>query len=445
MPVDDHRHLKIWLLTDVFPPGSGGSGASAYYLGKALAERGHEVRVMRPRYGEGGYRPRRHVAKYRGLTVEELLVPDPPEWISKLGVGKSWLSRKAGQLMSRRAYAHAMRGDTDILHGQHAVSAVAASTAARRAQRYAAVRSVATVRDFWPLCPVSTRLFSHAHGGYEGYRECRDCHHFGAYLRYSRASSLSTTIAAVPRWLNTLSDSRALAATDAVIAVSDYVRDELVASGRLAARKVFSIPNLVDLPSVSSALDGPWPLEDISPEAPFLLFAGKLDPNKGAQLLPGALARSGVGLPLVIAGSGPLEQELRSEAGRHGLDFRFYGWLDNDALLLLMHRARALLFPSAWQEPLSRVLLEGCASGAAIIALNTGGTSDIIVHMESGWLADDMADFARATGEVSRDISLNARLRVGARLRAEQNFSAPIVSARVEALYRDLLSRPVER
>ena len=53
-----------------------------------------------------------------------------------------------------------------------------------------------------------------------------------------------------------------------------------------------TIPNLVDLPSVQSALDGPWPLHDISPEAPFLLFAGKLDPNKGPQLLPATLGEA---------------------------------------------------------------------------------------------------------------------------------------------------------
>ncbi|MBF6611926.1 MAG: glycosyltransferase family 4 protein [Chloroflexi bacterium] len=440
MQIDDQRPLKVCLLTDVFPPGSGGSGYSTYYLGTALAQLEHEVRVIRPLYGgESASR----VVRYGALTVEELFVPRPPAWMRKLAVGKIWTERKARRLMSRRAYVLAVLGDADILHGQHALSAVAASVAGMRAQaKGAAVRSVATVRDYWPICPVSTRLFSDGHGGY---RECRDCHHFGAYLRCSRASGLSTSIAAVPRWLNTLLASRALAATDAVIAVSDYVRHELARSGRVAARKIVSIPNLVDMQSVALALDGPWPLREIPPEEPFLLFAGKLDPNKGAQLLPEALERSNVRLPLLIAGVGPLEQELRSEAGRHGLNFRFCDWLDNDALLLLMHRARALLFPSAWQEPLSRVLLEGCAAGAAVVALKTGGTCDIISHMESGWLAGDMVDFARGISEVTGDLSLNARLRVGARLRAEQHFSAPVVSARVEALYRELLRRPVDR
>jgi glycosyltransferase involved in cell wall biosynthesis len=203
--------------------------------------------------------------------------------------------------------------------------------------------------------------------------------------------------------------------------------------------KLTVVPNLVDLPSVERALAGRWPLHDISPQDPFLLFAGKLDANKGPQLLPQALAEAGVGLPLVVAGDGPLRAKLAAEAHSLGLDFRFCDWLDNDAVLLLMSRARALMFPSAWQEPLSRVLLEGCASGAAIVALDTGGTHDILVHGESGWLVESRVEFAHGIKEVLADEHLAARLRSGARRRAEGVFSAPVVSAQVEALYYRLL------
>ncbi|MDQ3929903.1 MAG: glycosyltransferase family 4 protein, partial [Chloroflexota bacterium] len=122
-----------------------------------------------------------------------------------------------------------------------------------------------------------------------------------------------------------------------------------------------------------------------------------------------------------------------------GLDFRFYDWLDNDAVLRLMNRAVALLFPSAWQEPLSRVLLEGCAAGAAIVALNTGGTSDVIEHGTSGWVADDIDEFVAGTRAVVSDAELNETLRRGAHQRAERKFAAPVVCAQVERLYRSLL------
>ncbi len=432
--------LKVLLLTDVFPPGSGGSGWSAYYLGKALQERGHEVRVVRPRYSEGVARVRIRIVEYGGLPVEELLIPEASGWVRRLGLGKASLERTTRLAMTRRAYQIAASGKAGVLHGQHAVSSVAASWAARRARSSGAkVISVATVRDYWPLCPVSTRLFMDSRG--QPF-ECKDCHELRSYLNCTNKSQRKSKMpAALARWGQTLHVSQALARCDAVIAVSDYVRREVVRSGRVPERKLVTIPNLVDLPSVDRALAGSWPLNDISPSEPYLLFVGKWDINKGAQMLPEALARSGVRLPLVLAGDGPLRGQLVAEARERGLDFRFYNWLENDSVIKLMRHARALLFPSAWQEPLSRVLLEGCAAGAAIVALDTGGTGDVIVHKESGWLAPQRVGLAEGTRQVVRNDELNTHLRLGARRQAEVRFAAPLVSERVEALYHTLLAR----
>jgi len=221
--------------------------------------------------------------------------------------------------------------------------------------------------------------------------------------------------------------------------VSDYVRGELERSRRINGGKLITIPNMVDLASVDNALLGKWPLPDLAPGDRFLLFVGKWDLNKGAQMLPEAVKRSGINLPVVMAGEGALRDSIEVEAASLGLDFRFYEWLDNDAAILLMRHTTALLFPSAWQEPLSRVLLEGCAAGATIVALDTGGTGDVIAHGESGWLAHDMSSFVEGVRAGATDTELNQTLRIGARHRAEEKFSSSHVSARVETLYRRLL------
>lgn len=433
----------VCLLTDVFPPHSGGSGWSTYYLGKALSERGHRVTVLRPVYDSGKGRPARRTSRYEALDVEEVLVPRPPGWAARAGIGKAWSQRMAGRLMEKRASALVEKGAVDVLHGQHQVSGVAASRAAFMSCR--PVVSVVTVRDYWPLCPSSTRLFEDAAGDPF---ECRDCQRLRAYLACIRRSGITAPAklpASYARWLNTLAGSRQLAKSDTVIAVSSYVGRELDRSGRVPASRLRVIPNLVDLPSVGSALEGAWPLNDISHEDRFLLFAGKLDTNKAAWQLPRLLARAGVGLPVVIAGDGPWRDRIAREASELDLDFHFYDWLDNDAVLRLMNRAVALLFPSAWQEPLSRVLLEGCATGAAIVALDTGGTADVVEHGTSGWLAHDLEEFAAGVRAVTSDAGLNARLRRGARERAERKFAAPVVCAQVEGLYRSLLERKVAR
>jgi glycogen synthase len=436
--VDSRRVLlDICLITDVFPPGSGGSGWSTYHLGKALADRGHRVRVLRPLYGEGKRLPPVVKSKYGSLPVNGVRVPEPPPLVKRLGFGRAWEERAAMGLLAREALRLCTDEGVNVLHGQHMVSAVAAQRSARRALGAGwNVASVATVRDYWPLCPTSTRLFP-TPGGESA--ECPDCHRLVPYLRCSTAGKLLKLPLALARWVRTVGLGRALAGCDAVIGVSRYVRDELARSGRVPRRKLAAIPNLVTQSSVARAVEGAWPLPDISPDEPFLLFEGKLDVNKGAHLLPELVARSGVRLPVVVAGDGPLEEQIKQEAERLGLDFRFYGWLDNDAAILLLSRARALLFPSAWGEPLSRVLLEACAAGAAIVALDTGGTSDIIEHMRSGWLASTPESFVEGIRQVCSDPDLNARLREGAREIARKRFASESVSERVESLYLRIL------
>jgi len=385
MPDDRSQQLKILLVTDVFPPGSGGSGWSTFYLGKALSERGHDVKVLRPRYDLPSRRPALRRTQFGGLAVEELAIPTPPAWTQRPGLQRAWQEREGARHLGRRAAQIAVRDGVDVLHGQHKVSTLAVAAGAAHARsRGAHLAAVATVRDYWPLCPVSTRLFTSRNGDRF---ECRECNRFSKYmssvLSEGRASPPGVLLSST-RWLATRQAARKLASCDAVIAVSRYVRDELALSGRVPGERLYAIPNLVDLPSVDRAMGGEWPLHDISPEHNFALFVGKFDANKGATMLPEAVARSGVSLPVVLLGDGPLKAEIEADARRRGLDFRFYSWLDNDAVLRVMNATRALIFPSSWQEPLSRVLLEGCASGAAICALDTGGTSDVIVDGRSG-------------------------------------------------------------
>jgi glycogen(starch) synthase len=446
MPHNNSSQLSILLITDVFPPKSGGSGWSTYYLGKALAERGHRVKVLRPRYDLRTARPMMRQTAFGGLHVEELVLPDAPAWMRRLGLDRASRERQAARHLAHRAAKIVRVDGVSVLHGQHKVSALAVSKTARRGRAGGAkLASVATVRDYWPLCPVSTRLFSAANG--QSF-ECKECHRLGRYLACVGAegkSGAESRLLAVARWAATWQAARSLAECDATVAVSRYVRDQLAQSGRVPGNSLYDIPNLVDLPSVDSALTCDWPLDDISPEQPFLLFVGKWDVNKGAAMLPDATERAGVRMPVLFLGDGPLQASIEKEARCRGLDFRFYSWLDNDAVLRVMGSARALLFPSAWQEPLSRVLLEGCASGAAIVALDTGGTGDIITHGVSGWLAPDMDSFVEGIRRVASEDHLNHMLREGARHKAETAFAAPKVAGQMEQLYYNLLTQKKER
>jgi glycosyltransferase involved in cell wall biosynthesis len=195
------------------------------------------------------------------------------------------------------------------------------------------------------------------------------------------------------------------------------------------------IPNLLDLEEIESKLKG-----SVSSSLPehFFFFAGKLEPNKAADHLLPILRAAEVRLPLVVAGTGTLAKSMREEASRSGMEVHWLGWREPDEVLRLMHRAEAVVFPSRWEEPLSRVLLEGLAVGAVLVAEPTGGTEDIVVDGESGLVGHNQTELAGALKRLASDEALGSRLRKGAIQRAREVFSKEAVLPRVEELYRQV-------
>ena len=100
-----------------------------------------------------------------------------------------------------------------------------------------------------------------------------------------------------------------------------------------------------------------------------------------------------------------------------------------------MARCDALWFPSSWDEPLSRVLLEALACGAPIVAMPTGGTPEIIIDGTSGILAADIASFVTAAQRLHDDARWRQRIQAGARLRAQQFYDSNVVIRQFLALY----------
>jgi len=442
--------VKVLIATDVFPPRCGGAGWSAYFLARALRARGHTVAVSRPRFGAVGRRARTQRGEYDGLPVAELLLPQLTNPLARLWARNVWAPAR----LRRFLLAEASRLDADLIHAQHMLTVPAAvGAAAWGARRGRRLPVVATVRDYWPLCYYSTMQVPRSAGRRRAGATPQDvviadCAHVGSVWRaLVTAQGLRAALAQAPllpaRQVAVARRQAALGAADMTIAVSQFVARALLQGGAVRPERLCVIPNLVDLPQVDALLAAPAPLArfGLQPNQPFLLFVGKLDPSKGAGLLPDALAAAGVGagLPVLFAGSGALRPWLEAQGQARGLDFRFGDWLDNADTLRLMKRATVLLFPSAWDEPLTRVLLEGCAVGATILALHTGGTADIIEDGVNGRLAGDMDAFAEGLRDLLDHPLARAQLAVGARATAERQFSADVVVTGVEEIYRSVI------
>ena len=170
---------------------------------------------------------------------------------------------------------------------------------------------------------------------------------------------------------------------------------------------------------VSAETRPDWPLPgDPAPDRPLVLAAGRLAAQKGfGTLLEAApLWRDMQPEPLlVIAGEGPLEADLKSQAARLRLDARFLGHRDDVPALLAA--AAVFVLPSVWEgQPL--ILQEALRAGVPIVATRAGGTPELTGEDAALLVpAGDARRLADAVRSVLCDPALAARLRQAAAAR----------------------------
>jgi glycosyltransferase involved in cell wall biosynthesis len=141
-----------------------------------------------------------------------------------------------------------------------------------------------------------------------------------------------------------------------VIVLSEYMKDELAAAG-VPAERIDVIPPFVHGLGGARAPEG----------EPCVLFAGRLSEAKGVGDAVAAWRLSGLALPLVFAGTGPLRAKVEAEG------FEVLGWVPHADLAAVYRRARALLMPSRWQEPFGIAGLEAVSFGIPVVAYRCGG------------------------------------------------------------------------
>jgi glycosyltransferase involved in cell wall biosynthesis len=226
---------------------------------------------------------------------------------------------------------------------------------------------------------------------------------------------------------------------DAVVAVSQAAADRHAASGAVRRRKLRVIPNGVD-----TTLFRPDPerrartRRDLGIESRFVwLAAGRLMWKKDHATLFRAFATLAPAT-LLVAGEGPLADDLRRFAHKLSIDVRFLGRVDD--MPALMNAADALVLSSV-VEGLPMALLEAAASGLPAVTTDAGGAREIVVDGVTGFVAPpgDSAALAAAMSRLAA-LALEARQRMSSAARASSaRFEIQDVVSRWEACYRELL------
>ena len=292
-----------------------------------------------------------------------------------------------------------------------------------------------TVRDYWPVCYWATLLVDPAIDAL-----CPECSAAGMRRclqgRVGPAWPVAATM--IPYMQRNLARKRtSLASANAVIAVSAQIgRDLRARAPELRETRLEIVPNPFDLASLArTARSAPPPRTDS-----YALYVGKLEANKGADLLPRTAHAAGLRMPLIVVGDGSLRPSIEHDSRELGVDLQVTGWLSRDAALGWMASAAFVVFPSRGPESLSRVLVEASALGVPAAAMDTGGTRDIIEPESDGAALHGSGRTGSRRTPVSRRSAARQHLGAAAVSHARDRFDAPRVVARIESIYDELVT-----
>lgn len=240
-------------------------------------------------------------------------------------------------------------------------------------------------------------------------------------------------------------EQRLIQQADCIIAATQEERTQMIRSCGATAHQVRVIPCGVDLklfvPHNRQQMRKKLGLE---PQRPVLLFAGRLDPFKGPDLLLRAAALMEEDAQIVLVGGKKDDAEVQQlqELARElklRARVRFLEARPQQELPALYSAADITVVPS-YHESFGLVAVESLACGTPVVATRAGGLTTIVRHGETGYLVPrGPGFFAQHLDTLLADRVLLERMRTAARPSVLQ-FSWQNVARQVEDVYEEQIS-----
>ena len=284
---------------------------------------------------------------------------------------------------------------------------------------------VQTLHNYRLMCPAAVC--------FRDGRVCTDCVgksvalgaiRHACYRESRSASAAVVTMLSVHRLLGTWERK-----VSVYIALTALARRMFIESG-LAPEKLVVKPNFVDPdPGIGTGSGG------------YALFVGRLSAEKGVGTLLHAWRSIGERLPLLVAGDGPLGQDVAAAAR----DTRGVTWLGKrtpNEVVPLLRDATCLVFPSECYETFGRVIVEAFAAGTPVVAAGHGAAAELVadgitgVHFRPG----DASDLAAKVIHLHSHPALIGAMRAAARNDFENRFTADVNYRSLLAIYQRALA-----
>ena len=181
-------------------------------------------------------------------------------------------------------------------------------------------------------------------------------------------------------------------------------------------------------------------------EKPVFVFAGRLVPEKGCDVLLRAFAlvlQDNPDARLIVVGDGPENRRLHALADHLGISrsVEFKGAVSNPEAVLAMRDAWAVCVPSIWEEPFGLVAVEAQMNGVPVIASRCGGLAEIVTPDSGGALVapGDHKSLAAAMLSFCAERTALLTRSAAAHRRATDAFRLSGFAERFEHIYSSLL------
>ena len=343
--------MRVLALTD-YLSNVGGAELSAREIVTGLADRDDTSVTL-----VGGNLSGEENLSFPGVDVWRVEIPDYVESLPDI-VADSITARRLAQAAEEHV------ADADVVHAHHRRSTMAIQQLETETPR------VATIRDFWPICPIS--IYS-----VDG-RQCRGCDDdLGNCVQCQGWDGPLSPLVKRYLLLKRRHNAGVTGMIDCNVFIADHIRKTVSESSQVASR--------TDV--VYNPIDVDFSGSPATSEIPRFVTASSLLPQKGIDTAVRAMGLLDIDAELVVFGDGEERdrlERLAKEVAPGKVEFR--GRVDPEEVYRTIAGATATVFPSTWEEPFGRVTVESMALGTPIVGSAVGGIEEVIDDGETGLL-----------------------------------------------------------